>query len=158
MTMKFDELYKDLMGNEYDKNDPIMICMTNLKDQLNLNNKPIASTLNNSLSEEEDDLDDFEEDDEDEDELDEEDELDDGEYSNDFAAYAGKASQPALSYNSAALVKKPLAKALSNNRRISKLNPSVLSPPTTDASNSSMSAYEPASSAQTSKAKRFKKN
>lgn len=164
MTMKFDELYKDLMGNEYDKNDPIMICMTNLKDQLNLNNqKPIAggtaaSTLNNSLSEEEeeDELDDFEEDDEEEDE---DDELDDEEEDEEYGSSNAYAGAKAAATTSAA--KKPLAKALSNNRRtVSKpLNPpSVLSPPTTDASNSSLSAYEPASAQASSKAKRFKKN
>lgn len=39
LTMKFDELYHDLMGEEYDMNDPIIIYMNNLKTQLNINAK-----------------------------------------------------------------------------------------------------------------------
>jgi hypothetical protein len=39
LTLKFDELYQDLMGGEYDRNDPIVIYMNNLKTQLNINNR-----------------------------------------------------------------------------------------------------------------------
>lgn len=39
LTIKFDDLYQDLMGDDCDTNDPIMIYMNTLKSQLNLNTK-----------------------------------------------------------------------------------------------------------------------
>ena len=37
--MKFEDLYQDLLGDEYDSNDPIIIYMNNLKAQFNMNIK-----------------------------------------------------------------------------------------------------------------------
>ncbi len=52
MTLKFEQLYEDLMGGEYDRNDPIIIYMNNLKTQLNVNSrlKQLQHQQQNSVS------------------------------------------------------------------------------------------------------------
>jgi hypothetical protein len=57
LTLKFEELYQDLMGGENDRNDPIVIYMNNLKTQLNINSrlKQMQQQQQNSISRNSDD-------------------------------------------------------------------------------------------------------
>lgn len=48
MTENFDKLYKDAIGNSYDPNDPILVFINNLKDQLNVKDDSTSLTLSES--------------------------------------------------------------------------------------------------------------
>lgn len=47
--MNFDQLYQELMGEEYDLNDPILMYMNNLKSQVNINIR-LKQMTSNSLN------------------------------------------------------------------------------------------------------------
>ena len=47
--MNFDQLYQELMGEEYELNDPILMYMNNLKSQVNINIR-LKQMTSNSLN------------------------------------------------------------------------------------------------------------
>jgi len=92
LTLKFDQLYKDIVSN--DMNDAILICLRNLKDQLNLNNQKLSKIFTVEEEEEEEDDEDYEEEFDDE-EYDEE-ESEDSKKSFSSSGYDSKSSSSSI--------------------------------------------------------------